>query len=149
MSPPPLDLIIICRPGLTKSIPGQRLRSPSTISKGESICPQNFGDDKKEIAGSDDCLQAMVRKSSSWSTPHEPHDDLHALFIFFPRYRAALTPPAASSPDTACLALETITRRLNALLVQPAASALAATATSPPASSQSLQTPLSLSLLSL
>lgn len=54
--------------------------------------------------------------------------DFQALDIFFPRYRAAFTPPAARKPDTACLALETITKFLKAFLTHLAATSLEETA---------------------
>lgn len=50
--------------------------------------------------------------------------DLQALHILLPRYLAALTPPTANTPDTACLALETITFRLRTLCMQSATSFL-------------------------
>lgn len=50
--------------------------------------------------------------------------DFQALDIFLARYRAAVTPPEARKPDTACLALEIITVRRRTLCTHLAASSL-------------------------
>lgn len=56
--------------------------------------------------------------------------DFQAFCIFLVRYLTALTPPAASRPDTACLVLETITFRLRIFCMHLLASSLEQTTTS-------------------
>lgn len=56
--------------------------------------------------------------------------DFQAFSILFARYLMALTPPTATRPDTACLALETITLRLKTPRIHSAASSLEPTTTS-------------------
>jgi len=50
--------------------------------------------------------------------------DFQALLILLATYMVAFTPPTASRPDMACLALETITLRLKILCKQFAAPSL-------------------------
>lgn len=56
--------------------------------------------------------------------------DLQAFCILFVRYLAALMLPTVSRPDTACLALETMTVRLKTFCMHFAASSLEPTTTS-------------------
>ena len=60
------------------------------------------------------------------------HDrEFQALRIFWERYIVALIAPAAKKPETACLALDTITLRFITFSIQFAASSLEAIQTSP------------------